>query len=50
MADEALHLWVVVAEAQLSSLPEYPSPFTYGVKLRAVPMYHQAGAEITARG
>ena len=50
MADEALHLWVVVAEAQLSSLPEYPSPFTYGVKLRAVPMCHQAGAEITARG
>lgn len=37
MAHEALHLWAV-AEAQLSSLPEYLSPFTLWVKLSEVPV------------
>lgn len=46
MAHEALHLWAVATEARPSSPPEYPSPFTYGVKLSGVPMCHQAGAEV----
>lgn len=33
VAHEALHLWAVAAEAQLSSLPEYLRPSSYWVKL-----------------
>lgn len=33
MAHEALHLWAVGAEAQVSSLPEYLRPLSYWVKL-----------------
>lgn len=37
MAHKLLHLWTM-AETQPSSLPEYPSPFTYWVKLNGVPI------------
>lgn len=50
MADEALHLWAAAAEAQLSPLPEYSSPFAYRARLSAAPVCHQAGAEVRAGG